>query len=162
MMLIYGNVLSPPLFCICNIGSNYSNLEYDLDENKRGGRLKKFKKIINRLTKAENALVINNNAAAVFLALRAICNNKEVLVSRSESVEIGGGFRIPDVLIESNAILIDVGTTNKTYVEDYESKISENTGCILLVHQSNFKIEGFTQPRSGSLHSTRRLPQIGT
>tara|TARA_B110000263_G_scaffold246359_1_gene257303 strand:- start:937 stop:2358 length:1422 start_codon:yes stop_codon:yes gene_type:complete len=127
-----------------NIGSNYSNLEYDLDENKRGGRLKKFKKIINRLTKAENALVINNNAAAVFLALRAICNNKEVLVSRSESVEIGGGFRIPDVLIESNAILIDVGTTNKTYVEDYESKISENTGCILLVHQSNFKIEGFT------------------
>ena len=126
------------------VGSNYSNLEYDLEENKRGGRLKVFKKIINRLTQAENSIVINNNASAVFLGLRAICSDKEVLVSRSESVEIGGGFRVPDVLSESNAILIDVGTTNKTYVKDYESKINSRTGCILLVHQSNFKIEGFT------------------
>ena len=127
-----------------NISTNYSDLEYDLKENKRGGRLNKLKKLINRLTNAEDALVVNNNASAVFLVLKALCSSKEVLVSRSESVEIGGGFRVPDVITESNAILIDVGTTNKTYVKDYESKITANTGCILLIHQSNFKIEGFT------------------
>ncbi len=127
-----------------NISTNYSDLEYDLKENKRGGRLNKLKKLINRLTNAEDALVVNNNASAVFLVLKALCSSKEVLVSRSESVEIGGGFRVPDVITESDAILIDVGTTNKTYVKDYESKITANTGCILLIHQSNFKIEGFT------------------
>ena len=125
-------------------GSNYTNLEFDLTTNKRGGRLKKFKNIINRLTYAEDAIVVNNNASAVFLGLKALCKNKNVLVSRSESVEIGGGFRVPDVLDESQAILIDVGTTNKTYVSDYESNIDDNTGAILLIHQSNFVIEGFT------------------
>ena len=87
---------------------------------------------------------MNNNAAAVFLGLKALCRNKNVLVSRSESIEIGGGFRVPDVLEESQAILVDVGTTNKTYVSDYESHIDENTGAVLLIHQSNFVIEGFT------------------
>ena len=125
-------------------GSNYTNLEFDLTTNKRGGRLKKFKNIINRLTNAEDAIVVNNNASAVFLGLKALCRNKNVLVSRSESVEIGGGFRVPDVLDESQAILVDVGTTNKTYVSDYESHIDENTGAVLLIHQSNFVIEGFT------------------
>ena len=125
-------------------GSNYTNLEFDLTTNKRGGRLKKFKNIINRLTYAEDAIVVNNNASAVFLGLKALCKNKNVLVSRSESVEIGGGFRVPDVLDESQAILVDVGTTNKTYVSDYESNIDDNTGAILLIHQSNFVIEGFT------------------
>ena len=125
-------------------GSNYTNLEFDLTTNKRGGRLKKFKNIINRLTSAEDAIVVNNNASAVFLGLKALCKNKNVLVSRSESVEIGGGFRVPDVLDESQAILVDVGTTNKTYVSDYESNIDDNTGAILLIHQSNFVIEGFT------------------
>ena len=125
-------------------GLNYTNLEFDLATNKRGGRLKKFKNIINRLTNAEDAIVVNNNASAVFLGLKALCRNKNVLVSRSESVEIGGGFRVPDVLDESQAILVDVGTTNKTYVSDYESNIDENTGAVLLIHQSNFVIEGFT------------------
>ena len=125
-------------------GSNYTNLEFDLTTNKRGGRLKKFKNIINRLTNAEDAIVVNNNASAVFLGLKALCRNKNVLVSRSESIEIGGGFRVPDVLDESQAILVDVGTTNKTYVSDYESHIDENTGAVLLIHQSNFVIEGFT------------------
>ena len=125
-------------------GSNYTNLEFDITTNKRGGRLKKFKNIINRLTYAEDAIVVNNNASAVFLGLKALCKNKNVLVSRSESVEIGGGFRVPDVLDESQAILVDVGTTNKTYVSDYESHIDDNTGAVLLIHQSNFVIEGFT------------------
>ena len=125
-------------------GSNYTNLEFDLTTNKRGGRLKKFKNIINRLTYAEDAIVVNNNASAVFLGLKALCKNKNVLVSRSESVEIGGGFRVPDVLDESQAILVDVGTTNKTYVSDYESHIDDNIGAVLLIHQSNFVIEGFT------------------
>ena len=125
-------------------GSNYTNLEFDLTTNKRGGRLKKFKNIINRLTYAEDAIVVNNNASAVFLGLKSLCKNKNVLVSRSESVEIGGGFRVPDVLDESQAILVDVGTTNKTYVSDYESHIDDNTGAVLLIHQSNFVIEGFT------------------
>ena len=125
-------------------GSNYTNLEFDLTTNKRGGRLKKFKNIINRLTSAEDAIVVNNNASAVFLGLKALCKNKNVLVSRSESVEIGGGFRVPDVLDESQAILVDVGTTNKTYVSDYESHIDDNIGAVLLIHQSNFVIEGFT------------------
>jgi len=125
-------------------GSNYTNLEFDLTTNKRGGRLRKFKNIINRLTSAEDAIVVNNNASAVFLGLKALCKNKNVLVSRSESVEIGGGFRVPDVLDESQAILVDVGTTNKTYVSDYESHIDDNTGAVLLIHQSNFVIEGFT------------------
>ena len=125
-------------------GSNYTNLEFDITTNKRGGRLKKFKNIINRLTYAEDAIVVNNNASAVFLGLKALCKNKNVLVSRSESVEIGGGFRVPDVLDESQAILVDVGTTNKTYVSDYESNIDDNIGAILLIHQSNFVIEGFT------------------
>jgi len=120
------------------------HLEFDLTTNKRGGRLKKFKNIINRLTSAEDAIVVNNNASAVFLGLKALCKNKNVLVSRSESVEIGGGFRVPDVLDESQAILVDVGTTNKTYVSDYESHIDDNTGAVLLIHQSNFVIEGFT------------------
>ena len=125
-------------------GSNYTNLEFDLTTNKRGGRLKKFKNIINRLTYAEDAIVVNNNASAVFLGLKSLCKNKNVLVSRSESIEIGGGFRVPDVLDESQAILVDVGTTNKTYVSDYESHIDDNTGAVLLIHQSNFVIEGFT------------------
>ena len=125
-------------------GSNYTNLEFDITTNKRGGRLKKFKNIINRLTYAEDAIVVNNNASAVFLGLKALCKNKNVLVSRSESVEIGGGCRLPDVLDESQAILVDVGTTNKTYVSDYESHIDDNTGAVLLIHQSNFVIEGFT------------------
>ena len=125
-------------------GSNYTNLEFDLTTNKRGGRLKKFKNIINRLTYAEDAIVVNNNASAVFLGLKSLCKNKNVLVSRSESVEIGGGFRVPDVLDESQAILVDVGTTNKTYVSDYESHIDDNIGAVLLIHQSNFVIEGFT------------------
>ena len=125
-------------------GSNYTNLEFDLTTNKRGGRLKKFKNIINRLTSAEDAIVVNNNASAVFLGLKALCKNKNVLVSRSESVEIGGGFRVPDVLDESQAILVDVGTTNKTYVSDYESHIDDNTGAVLLIQKSNYVIEGFT------------------
>ena len=125
-------------------GSNYTNLEFDLTTNKRGGRLKKFKNIINRLTYAEDAIVVNNNASAVFLGLKSLCKNKNVLVSRSESVEIGGGFSVTDVLDESQAILVDVVTRFITYVSDYESHIDDNIGAVLLIHQSNFVIEGFT------------------
>ena len=105
-----------------------------------------------QLTGAEAALVVNNNASAVLLGLAAVAYGKEVIVSRGEAVEIGGGFRIPDVLRQSGATLVEVGTTNKTYVRDYEAAITENTGAILSVHASNFRVVGFTHaPALGEL-----------
>lgn len=122
---------------------DYTNLEYDLSQGKRGSRQIFVSNLINELTGAEASLVVNNNAAAMLLALAAIASHKEVIVSRGESVEIGGGFRIPDVLKLSNAKIIEVGTTNRTYARDYEKAITADTGAILVVHASNFKQTGF-------------------
>ncbi|MSQ07449.1 MAG: L-seryl-tRNA(Sec) selenium transferase [Dehalococcoidia bacterium] len=122
----------------------YTNLELDLDNGRRGSRQAHLQALLRQLTGAEAALVVNNNAAAVLLGLCALAAGKEVIVSRGEAVEIGGGFRIPDVLSQSGATLVDVGTTNRTYVRDYERAITANTGAFLKAHASNFRVEGFT------------------
>ena len=121
----------------------YSNLELDLDQGARGSRQSHIRSLIGQLTGAESALVVNNNASAVLLGLSALATGKEVVVSRGEEVEIGGGFRIPDVLRQSGATLVEVGTTNRTYASDYEEAITENTAALLKVHASNFRVEGF-------------------
>ncbi len=130
---------------VAKISTNYSNLEYDLFNNKRGKRDSLVRDLLIALTGAEDATVVNNNAAAVYIILNTIANNKEVLISRSELIEIGGSFRIPDVISSSGAILKEVGTTNKTHLRDYENNINELTGAIMKAHQSNFYQEGFVQ-----------------
>jgi L-seryl-tRNA(Ser) seleniumtransferase len=122
----------------------YSNLEYDLDAGARGSRHAHAESIITRLTGAEAALVVNNNAGAVLLILAACARGKQAIVSRGQLVEIGGGFRIPEVMLQSGAELVEVGTTNRTYVEDYGRAITDKTALVLRVHSSNFKVTGFT------------------
>lgn len=122
----------------------YSNLELDLNTGRRGSRQAHLQSLVRQLTGAEAALAVNNNASAVLLGLSALAVGKDVIVSRGEAVEIGGGFRIPDVLLQSGANLVDVGTTNRTYLRDYENAITENAGALLKVHASNFRVEGFT------------------
>ena len=127
------------------VGRGYSNLEYDLDAGARGSRQDHLATVLRDLTGAEAALVVNNNAAAVLLALAALAEGREVVVSRGELIEIGDGFRIPDVLTRSGARLIEVGTTNRTRLADYERAVREETAAILRVHQSNFRIVGFAE-----------------
>jgi L-seryl-tRNA(Ser) seleniumtransferase len=122
----------------------YSDLEFNLDTGERGSRQAHLQPILTQLTGAEDSLVVNNNAAAVLLGLAAVAGSGEVIISRGEAVEIGGGFRIPDVLMQSGATLVEVGTTNRCYVSDYEQAISDRTSAILKVHASNFKVVGFT------------------
>lgn len=131
---------------VFDIASNYSTLEYDLKEGKRGSRYSHVEKIITRLTKTEAALVVNNNAAAMMLILSTMAKEKEVIVSRGELVEIGGSFRIPEIMEQSGARLKEVGTTNKTHLKDYIGAIDEEkTGALLKVHTSNYRILGFTE-----------------
>ena len=125
--------------------TGFSNLEYNLWEGKRGKRGEFTEKMLSVFSQAESALVLNNNAAAVFLILKVMAKGKEVIISRGELVQIGGGFRVPDILRESGAILREVGTTNQTTLADYEGAITENTALILKVHQSNFAMAGFTR-----------------
>jgi len=127
------------------VGGYFSNLEIDLETGERGSRYSHVEKLLCELTCAESAMVVNNNAAAVLLVLSALAQGKEVIVSRGQLVEIGGSFRIPDVMKQSGAILVEVGTTNKTHIWDYENAITQNTAILLKVHTSNYKILGFTK-----------------
>ncbi len=136
--------------------AGYSNLEFDLADGKRGSRQARVAELICQAVGAEAALAVNNNASAVMLALAAVAAGKQVIVSRGEAVEIGGGFRIPDVLRQSGAELVEVGTTNRTYAADYAAAIGERTGAILLVHASNFRVVGFTHAPT-----TRELVAVG-
>jgi L-seryl-tRNA(Ser) seleniumtransferase len=130
---------------ITDTARGYSNLEYDLAAGERGSRQDHVTAILNRLTGAESAIVVNNNAGAMLLALAALAEGREVLVSRGELIEIGDGFRIPDVLARSGARLVEVGTTNRTRASDYEASVREETALVLRVHQSNFRVVGFTE-----------------
>lgn len=130
---------------VINVAVNYNNLEYDIEAGKRGSRYSHIEELIVALTGAEAALVVNNNAAAIMLVLDTLAKNKEAVVSRGELVEIGGSFRIPEVMKFSGATLVEVGTTNRTHLYDYENSITENTGVFLKVHTSNFKVCGFTE-----------------
>jgi L-seryl-tRNA(Ser) seleniumtransferase len=151
------------------VAMGYCNLEFDLDSGTRGSRNVHIEQLLRQLTGAEAALVVNNNASAVLLALTALAKRKEVIVSRGQAVEIGGGFRIPDVMRQSGAKLVEVGTTNCTYIHDYEQVISPRTAALLRVHSSNFRVEGFTHAVSleemvalGDKHGVTVLDDLGS
>ncbi len=134
------------------VAQGYSNLEYDLDTGKRGSRLIHAESVLQKLTGAEAAVVVNNNASAVMLTLAALSRGKRAIIARSQLVEIGGGFRVPDVMKQSGAKLVEVGTTNRVHLRDYEEALTEPTGVVMRAHRSNFKIVGFTEePELGEI-----------
>lgn len=154
---------------VIDIAGGFNNLEFDLESGTRGSRYSHVEELVCKITGAEAAIVVNNNAAAVMLALSTLCKGKEAIVSRGQLVEIGGSFRVPAVMEQSGAKLIEVGTTNRTHLSDYRNAISENTGTILKVHQSNYKILGFTQEVEieelvalGSKHEIPIIEDIGS
>ena len=147
----------------------YTNLEFDLETGKRGSRQEHLSRLVSQVTGSESALITNNNAFGMLLGLTSLANDKEVIVSRGEAVEIGGGFRIPEILAQSGAALVEVGTTNRTYVKDFENAISPRTGVILSVHPSNFKVSGFTHSpeiqelvKLGHAHNIPVLHDLGS
>ncbi len=151
------------------VAASYSNLEYDLEQGQRGSRYAHVETALKALTGAEAALVVNNNAAAVFLALQALAANREVIVSRGQLIEIGGSFRIPDIMRGSGAILREVGTTNKTHPRDYDQAINDQTAMLLRVHTSNYRIVGFTSEvaltdlvRLGQAHNVVVMEDLGS
>ncbi|MCK9274418.1 MAG: L-seryl-tRNA(Sec) selenium transferase [Syntrophales bacterium] len=141
---------------IC-VSEGYSNLEFDLETGRRGFRYTHVRDILCALSGAEDALVVNNNAAAVLIVLNTLAEKKEAIVSRGELIEIGGEFRIPEIMKKSGSILVEVGTTNRTHVSDYVNAVNENTGIILKVHTSNFRTIGFTEEVDASI-----LVDLGT
>jgi L-seryl-tRNA(Ser) seleniumtransferase len=149
------------LAAIETVAAGYCNLEYELEEGKRGSRHAHVEGLLARLTGAESALVVNNCAAAVLLALSAIARDGEVVVSRGELIEIGGSFRMPDVIAQSGATLVEVGTTNKTHLSDYERAIGPNTRLVLRSHPSNYRVVGFTaQPARAELAALARRRDV--
>ncbi|MCH8011953.1 MAG: L-seryl-tRNA(Sec) selenium transferase [Candidatus Marinimicrobia bacterium] len=142
----------------------YTSLELDLTTGKRGDRTKYISSLLNSLTGAEASLVVNNNAAAVLLAINTLADNKEIIISRGQLVEIGGSFRIPDVIAKSGAKMMEIGTTNRTHFKDYKNALSNKTGAILIVHTSNYRVEGFTSEvgikELSELCKKKRIPLI--
>jgi L-seryl-tRNA(Ser) seleniumtransferase len=149
---------------ISRLLGGYYALELDLATGERGVRAREMEKLVTMVTGAESALVVNNNAAAVLLVLSTLAKGKEVIVSRGELVQIGGGFRVPEIMAESGAILREVGTTNQTFLRDFENAINDNTGMLLAVHRSNFAIRGFTHdaplPDLKELARNHELPLV--
>ena len=149
---------------IYDVISNYSDLEIDIKTKTRNSRLDNISQLLNLITGAEKATVFNNNALALIVTLASLGKGKEILVSRSESIEIGGGFRIPEIIKLSGLKIVDIGTTNKTYVRDYEENITKNTVGFLKVHKSNYKIKGFTNEISikelSELSKQKNIPII--
>lgn len=136
---------SAAVAAIQSVAQDYNTLEYNLEKGSRGSRYAHVEQLISKLTGAEDAMVVNNNAAAVMLVLSTMAKGKEVVTSRGELVEIGGAFRVPEIMSQSGGTLIEVGTTNKTHPSDYVNAVTENTGAFLKVHTSNFKIVGFSE-----------------
>jgi L-seryl-tRNA(Ser) seleniumtransferase len=130
------------------VSAGYSNLEFDLEAGERGSRFVHLESVLCRLTGADAAIAVNNNASALLLALSSLARDREVVISRGQAVEIGGGFRIPDVMRQSGARLVEVGTTNRTYLRDYEAALTPDTVAVMRVHASNFRIVGFTETPS--------------
>jgi L-seryl-tRNA(Ser) seleniumtransferase len=161
-VILHTNLGRAPLACealdaIARFARGYSNLEYDLDTGERGSRYARVSDALREATGAQDALVVNNCAAAVLLVLETFAKGRDVVVARSELVEIGGGFRIPDVLERSGARLVEVGTTNRVYLRDFERALSPSTALLLRTHPSNYRIEGFTHEVSGA-----ELAQLGS
>jgi len=129
---------------IASVAGGYSNLEFDLDEARRGSRSTHIRKLLSFLTEADDAVVVNNNAAGIMLALNTLARDREVIISRSELIEIGDSFRLPEIMADSGARMVEVGTTNRTHLADYESAIGDETAILLKAHKSNYAIKGFS------------------